>query len=313
MSWASLTSASTAIRTDTAPGSTTLDLVELSLSWSWGAQPATATMTYTGEFLNPSDSINTGLAYVAPVGAYAELVIRAGPSEVHRFHGVIVADQGVDAAQGKDRVLQFRDLREFLAWDTVFGAFNLPDTVSILEGGGVRKRRRWRHLLPADWATNQYTFTDAPLSAAQICDLLFGSATVESPWVRHYHPDMATTPVFGIDLSSGATLAAAITQICEPIGVVFTLYGKWILRFRRKGQLLTAVNAFSPIDDDMPWAESPFPLNGSRNPVWPLTTAGQPAADQVRDGLLVTANPTRVRVVGDRNLYQILNLTLVPD
>jgi hypothetical protein len=63
----------------------------------------------------------------------------------------------------------------------------------------------------------------------------------------------------------------------------------------------------------MPWAWSPFPLNGSGNPVWPVTTAGQPATDQVRNGLLVTLNPTWVRVVGDRNLYQILNLALVPD
>jgi hypothetical protein len=83
---------------------------------------------------------------------------------------------------------------------------------------------------------------------AEVCDLLFVSDMVESPWVGQYHPAMATTPVFGIDLSSGATQAAAITQVCEPMRMVFTLCGKGILRFRRKAELLTAVKAFGLID-----------------------------------------------------------------
>ena len=112
--WAQLTPAATVDRGDTTPGSTTLDIVELSMAWSWGAQPASASMTYTGQFTNPADSINTAAAFVAPAGAYAELVINSGTSEVHRFYGVVMSDQGVDAAQGKDRVLQFHDLREFL-------------------------------------------------------------------------------------------------------------------------------------------------------------------------------------------------------
>lgn len=310
--WAQLTPAATVDRGDTTPGSTTLDIVELSMTWSWGAQPASATMSYTGQFTNPTDSINTAAAFVAPVGAYAELVIHSGTSEVHRFYGVVMSDQGVDAAQGKDRVLQFHDLREFLTWDTVFGAFNIPDTVSYVDGVQVLKRRRWRHLLPANWQTNQFTYTDDPLTAAEICDYLFGAATVESPWVAQYHPAMAETPVLNMDFTSGVTLAAALTQVCEPIGIVFTLFGKWILRFRRKGELVTVANAYTPVDPNMPWAASPFPLDGSGNPVWP-TAGGQPAGDQLRDGLLVTSNPTRIRVIGDRNLYQVLNLTLTPD
>lgn len=310
--WAQLTPAETVDRGDTTPGPTSLDIVELSMTWSWGAQPASATMSYTGQFTNPADSINTAAAFVAPVGAYAELVIHSGTSEVHRFYGVVMSDQGVDAAQGKDRVLQFHDLREFLTWDTVFGAFNIPDTVSYVDGVQVLKRRRWRHLLPANWQTNQFTYTDDPLTAAEICDYLFGASTVESPWVAQYHPAMAETPVLNMDFTSGVTLAAAITQVCEPIGIVFTLFGKWILRFRRKGELVTATNAYTPVDPNMPWAASPFPLDGSGNPVWP-TTGGQPAGDQLRDGLLVTSNPTRIRVIGDRNLYQVLNLTLTPD
>lgn len=311
--WAQLTPAGTVDRGDTTPGSVTLDIVELSLTWSWGAQPATATMTYTAGFSNPDDSINTSAGYVAPVGAYAELFINSGTSEVHRFYGVVMSDQGLDAAQGKDRVLQFHDLREFLSWDTVFCSFNIPDTVSYADGMTVLKRRRWRHLLPANWQTNQYSYTDAPLTAAEICDYLFGASTVESPWVAQYHPAMVTTPVLGMDFSSGTTLAAALTQVCEPIGMVFTLFGKWILRFRRKGELVTVSNPYTPVDPNMPWASSPFPLDGSGNPVWPRTPGGDHAGDQLRDGLLVTTNPTRVRVIGDRNLYQVLNLELVPD
>lgn len=97
--WASLT-----------PESTTLEIVELSLSCSWRRKPASATITSTGEFFDPSDSMTTGLVYLTTVGAYTEMVIRTRPSELYRFHGVIVADQGGMRPKGGSG-LQCSDLR----------------------------------------------------------------------------------------------------------------------------------------------------------------------------------------------------------
>ena len=310
MSWAFITPADSAARGDYTPGATTLEVAAVNLAWSWGTQPASASIQYVAAILTPDGRISDTVPPIA-VGAYVRLVIGSG-SVTHTFHGMCAADTAVDGSGGKDRTLEFRDLREFLGWDIIFGQFNMKHDELGLDGGYIIRKRRYRHLLPANWVENIYTYTDAPYSVAAICNFLLSSPTVESPWYSsgpQFHPTMSTVAVFDLDFTGGATLGAALAQVSERIGMVFTLWDLFVLRWRHKGELLTSGG--SP-DINMPWASSPFPLDIDGRFIYPIVS-GSHRADDCRDGLSISGNPTRVYVIGDRNLYQVLNIPMVKD
>lgn len=311
MSWARLLPAATVSRADYTSGQRVIDVTALEFQWAWGAQPAEAMLEYAATIVEPGGSMRT----VAPVavGCFCQLEVGNG-ANAYVFTGVCVADQSIDSSSGKARRLTFRDLREFLSWDVVFGAFNQPEDMLVPTVNGPMRRRRWRHLLPANWSQHLLTWTDTPYTAREIVEFLLGAPTVESPWLAQgpeYHPAMATIPVLDLDFSSGVELGSALTQVSERLGMVFTLSGLYRLRWRRKGELLTVSTIHSPADPPMPWAVSPFPEDGAGF-LFP-THNGQPSSDDNREGWQVSGNPTRAIVVGERNLYQVLNLELVKD
>ncbi len=268
------------------------------ITQSWGSQPGTAEFRYTAEIDNPAVSIATALAPIAP-GTYVELSLPG-----HTFAGIALADVASDSPGGKERAVHFADLREYLSWDQVYGSFNRGFTQQVLNSatGRFEGQRWYAHVLPANWATGLVTFTSSPYTAEQVCDFLFGASTVHTSWLRDYHPDMAVYPVYEMDFMGGSTLARALLAVSEKLGLLFTLKQNagFTLQWRRKGQLIAG-------DVSLPWASSPFPVDSNGLLVPPVGVL------ELRRGVALSGYPAVVRIVGDRNLYQTLNLVLVKD
>lgn len=193
------------------------------------------------------------------------------------FYGNCISDKEVFSSSGSRRVLNFVDNREFLDWDNVYAAFNIIDESSV----NGRRVRRYKHLLPANYNAWLWTWTDEPYSAAVVLNFIFNAATVEDPWTRVYHADQAY-PVYDLDWTRGVRLRVALQEISDQHGLVFTNQGaRFRLEWVRKGEGLV--------------------------PDFPATS------DDREIGVAISGNPTRVRVIGSRNQYQVHGITMQKD
>lgn len=255
-------------------------LSSCSFTWSWGSQPASGALTY----LPQPDTVKV------VAGAWLEIDFPG-----LTFYGVVqdgpfnnpdgTTRPTVKSSGGNSVTLNFLDTRVYLAWDVVYGAFNLPE---YRWEGGVR-HKRYKHMTPQDWTLGRWSYTTAPLTAAQILEAFFRAGTVETPWWRIYHPAMSV-PVYEVDAMSGRKLVDVVTEITERLGLVFTLDGG----SAPNGQV------------------APFTLVWGRKgegalPAFPANS------DQQELGFVLSGAPTRVQVVGDRNRYLVLNLALQAD
>ena len=250
-------------------------------SFAWGSAPGTATIVYVGD---------------APVSRGAHVALRFG---AHLFAGICKSDTNLKSSRGQDRTLQFVDFREYLTWDYTFCAFNKADVTNV---GGVRRKRYW-HILPANYGGLIKTYSDEPLAAFQMVNYIltarvpgladgFADGTVGSPWsipdytgFGQFPTGVLSAPIYDFDsLSNGKRLDAALNEICERTGTVFTLFSTeqefYKLVFTRKGY-----GSFS------------FPTN----------------SDDRRLGESLSGNATNVRILGERNRYQVMDLQMVPD
>lgn len=235
---------------------------EACVTWSWGLQPATALI----EWVSPTDQ-------PAVVSGQSLQIDLAG----HTFYGMTDNFVRRTASNGYSVIQEFRDNREYLMWDEIYAQFNIHDA-RIING---QYRKRYRHLLPADYNARNYTFTDTPYTAAQILDFIFGASTVQSPWIRVYH-SLMDNPVFDLDYDNGQKLGNCLVDISDKLGLVFTLAGG-------PYRLFWALKGVGTLPD--------FPAT----------------SDDRRIGSSLSGNPTRVRILGDRNRYQIFNVPLVRD
>ena len=214
---------------------------------------------------------------VAPVSTGASLTITGGG---HTLYGICKQDSGVEGSNGESRTLEFVDTRKYLEDDLVFCAFNQPDVYTSAVNG--LRVRAYKHLYPDDFEGWNWTYTDKPLTAGQILDAMFAADTVLTAWVTVYHADQVSFPVFDINCLGGKKLGAAIQEVSDKQGLVVGLVGgPFRLVWVRKGE----------------GAVPTFPAN----------------ADMKRYGTSLSGNATRIVVVGDRNLYQVMNVPLVRD
>jgi hypothetical protein len=243
----------------------------IEISSSWSLQPAQASMTVPGDW-----------RAARGCGMKIEL---AG----HTFWGFCRSAVREITTSGDRTSLQFVDSRIFLNWDCCFCSFNQMETVTV---NGTRIRR-WRHLYPVNYYTNVPTFTDTPLTAAEIIQLLLNAPTVKSSWSVHYlnatgvkglgYHAALDTPVYNVDCMSGQKLGTTIASICDQLGLVFTVMDSpYHLVFARKGQ-------------------------DGTNPVIPAISDNQRAGETISDV------PTHVTIVGGRNTYQVHDIDLEPD
>ena len=220
----------------------------------------------------------------APVVVGALVKIHLGN---HFFAGVCVSDTACDGSRGGLRTLEFADLRRFLAYDHVAGCFNKPFR-QMVAGKWVK---RYEHVYPADHGNRIRTFTDRPLRGWQIVNAILSAPTVGSPWQWDltgnglFPQGLLNGPVFDLDFMTGVRLDSILAQICDKCGVVLGLDSRpnapYRLVFMRKGYGLLPV----------------FPDN----------------ADDRRIGISLSGNATNIRVLGERNRYQILDMPMQPD
>jgi len=239
----------------------------LSITKSWGPQPEEAILT----------DVSSGVTVIE--GAEMVLTIPGNPAN-HVFYGVAkrVRDQH-DASGGLKREIHFVDSREYLKWDYIYGAFNVPDTRIV---GGRRVRRFWS-IFPDNFNSHIKSFHSQPYTAREVLDYIFASSTVETQWSRTYHADQVNAPVFSIDCMNGKRLDSVLSEISDQQGLDFGLVGgPYHLTWIRKGESLSAPSA-------------------------PATSDGRVT------GTALSGNPTRVRVLGDRNTYMMIDITMDPD
>jgi len=254
----------------------TLQLKSVTGSFAWGSSPGQASLTYVGT----SVPVSVGAAVDFQIGA-------------HYFAGVCVSDTEVQSSNGTLRTIVFQDFRYYLAWDWVFGAWNMPEVRLI---NGVRVKRYW-HIFPRDWSTQTKTYTLSPLPAWQIVAQAFQAPTVFTKWAWDLTGDglfsagLLNGAIYEIDANSGMRFDAFLNVVCDKTGLVFThaplpteigSLGDFRLVFTRKGYGLLPL---------------PFPANSNDR----------------RQGLSLTENPWNICVVGDRNKYQYLNVPMVAD
>ena len=195
----------------------------------------------------------------------------------HTFYGLCEEAVQVTSHDGRTLTQRFLDSRLLLQYDLIYAQFNRRDARMV----SGQYRTRYQHLLPANYNARAYTFSDAPYSARQILDFCFGAVTVESPWVRSYHSAL-NQPVYDVDCDTGRKLGTLVSELSARCGTTFTLQGG---RYR----LVWVVKGVGGVPA--------FPANSSAR----------------RVGLAVSENPTRLRILGDRNQYQVLNVPMIPD
>jgi len=208
-----------------------------------------------------------------PIVPLASVTITIGG---HTFYGIPEEVVQVSGTAGNWLALRFVDMRWFLQQDVVYGLFNRREN-RLVNGQFVR---RFFHILPADFDTQTKTYTNAPLTGVQILNYLFAAPTVSDPWQREYHAQLNGV-IYELDCTAGRKLGEAVLEVSSRLGTVFTLFGQWGLFWALKGV------------GTLPG----FPAN----------------SDSRRVGTKLSGNPSRVRVLGGRNLYQVLNLALEPD
>ena len=253
---------------------TTLTAQSFRGSFAWGGSPGEATIVYVPK--------GSGTNTVVTVGALVTMQLGA-----HFFAGICTDARIVDGTHGKVVEVQFKDLREFLTWDYTFCAFNMPERRLV---NGVWVKRYW-HIYPWNYDAYIRTFTSAPISAWAIVTAILEGPTIGCPWEFDFTgwglfpQGLLNQPVYSFDALNGMRLDAALNTISAAGGLVFTLdpqpWWHYRLVWIRKGYGLLPL----------------FPSN----------------SDDRRLGVSLSGNATNIRIIGDRNKYQVLNTELTPD
>lgn len=248
------------------------------VAYSWGSEPSQANVVYPGDV-----PITTGTAVKLTIGNYF-------------FAGVCERDTPLESSSGHNRELTILDFRRWLDWDKTYCSFNTID--DSLNPATNTRQRRYLHILPWNHSTYRQTWTLFPYSAAQIINFVFQGPGVETPWRLGYlnalgqkiddtpHPNLAA-PVYNVDAINGKSLSVLLNEICEQCGLSYTLI------------------ATAP--DDL------FRIVFAQRGVDGPEIATPDESDNRQNGIQLSGNPTRVRVLGDRNLYQVHDIALVPD
>jgi hypothetical protein len=251
-----------------------------SLSWAWGAEASSAEILYLG---------NEPVNYAAPVSLHV-----AG----YTFYGSCRSDVPMESTSGRLRSLQFVDNRDFLDWDKVFCAFNLPDERVV---AGVRQKR-YKHCLPENFDTFTWTYTTVPYAARDIIRFLLLSPTVYDTWRTAFHVDQKK-PVFDLDFLNGASLKSALNAVSNAQGLVFTLMGgPFRLVWARKGEgIFPTFTHYRLNSQQTNYDVSPYQT------IFPATSNNR------TDGFSLSGNPTRIIILGERNDYQVHDIPMVKD
>ncbi len=196
----------------------------------------------------------------------------------HTFFGITSKATPLISSAGHELTQEFLDSRALLQYDDVFGVFNRRHD-SVINGQVVFG---YKSLLPVNHELENWTYHSTPYTARQILDFLFEAPTIESPWNRDY-VSYLNVPIFDVDCYNGKKLGTAVMEVSQRCGATFALNstGRYDLVWCVKG-----LGSLPTIPAD---------------------------ADDRRSGVALSENPSRVRVLGGRNLYHTLNVNMEPD
>ena len=295
-------------------------LKSFSSSFALGVNPSAASGAVVLDTTSGSPSFNLGVGdYVAySFGGFGT------------FHGIITEarESSQDPASGTVYDFQISDNRVRLGWQYVCFAVNMEDenwtrrlgrpaapsapgnsnnhgtdnaglTTGTLVTGGTSTgtsqgagdipdvdesstiRRRYWSILPKHWASGIKTWHSEPFTAREILNIAFDGAEGDFGFSRNYHPALDDLILTNIDHTSGVKLSSLISEINDKVGLEISITGSRGLVWHRKGEGLP------PIPDDV--------------------------CRDLSAGLSVSANDTKVRIIGERIRVQVCNVTLEPD
>lgn len=197
------------------------------------------------------------------------------------FYGVISSCTPKESRDGYTTEITALDNRLRLTWDTVYCVFNM---VEVIEDDPtipfVQRAKRFWHILPNDWHAQTKVYSRKPYTAKQICELLLNASTVNFGWSASYNAKF-NDPVLGVDCNTGKKLGNALQEICDQLGVLMSIEGASQLIFATKGEGVAPQPSIFNSDDR---------ASGS-----------------------ALGSDTKVRIVGDRNVYQDFPIDLEPD
>lgn len=256
-------------------------------------------------------------------------------------HGIITkAVQSVDASSGTQWTCDIADNRIRLTWDFVTAIFNKVEIIAKEPGSDPTKtrRRRYWHIYPDDWKNQKKTYTNKPHSARDILEKVFEAEGMQGgegglgtglvtgglttgnltsgglstgglitggiggsgpgmnnstggqsnngsggsfKWTFDSHAKLKEV-VYDVDAGTGMELANFLQMIADRLGLLVGLSGRSRLKFATKGE-------------------------GS------IPSITGPSTKQLAAGSSISQNKTSVLVIGDRNLYQDINVELVAD
>lgn len=293
------------------------------ISHSWGSEPARGEVDIVSASYVPTP---------IPAGA----TVRVSSEYGHLFYGVVVSDNPIDSSGGQTRTIEFADFRYFLDMDVVWGTFNMVEKRLV---NGRRTKRYW-HVLPRYARTGHRIYTTTPFTVQRILQFLLrwnqesnGNPTVETPWLdRHHGPvwhaaqgvTVATAsgpapmyPVLNVQFD-GERLGAALVKLCERQGLTFTLAATdahpFRLWFARQGEGVLPVYDIRAATEEEQAGTGAGTLRLGESVVAGRVVSCFPrATNERRLGSALSGNPSRVCVLGGRNLYQVLNVPLQAD
>lgn len=258
---------------------------DFSFSKAWGVNPSAATGTALLDIVGGGAD-----TFTLSVGDYVAYSF----GSVASFLGIISeVSEAVDFGTGRVQTFQVMDNRIRLGWQMVFAAYNIEDDVAgkvltrPIDGAltaadeSWKTRRRYKHLLPENWAKGLWTYTTEPMTARQILESAFSGAWGDYTFSQSFHSSLSTSIFLGLDYTNGTKLSALVSDIAGKAGLEVGLTGEKTLNWIRKGVGL------APLPDATSTARS--------------------------SGLALTANDSRIRVVGERIRVQAVNITLEPD
>lgn len=240
-------------------------LKSLTFTDAWGISPGSGQATMPG--------------YDFGLSAADDFSLTFGSRTIHGTVKNPVRRVGTDGIEWEITLV---DNREKLTWDSLACQLNIVDIEEVDPTSfGKTRRRRYKHILPNDWHAQIVTYTQNPLTAAEVLDYVFDADTLQYGWSYLSHAQL-DKPVYNLDYDTGTDLAAVIQTICDKLGLVVGLSGKYQLQFVIKG-------------------------TGS---LPPLTGANIKVSSS---GVALSGNPKSVRIIGDRDLYTDTGIALVPD
>lgn len=237
----------------------------LNFTSAWGLSPGSGTATVLGSF-----SISTGQDFAFTLGGATVYGVVKNPV------------LNLDAGSGESYSVPLVDNREKLQWDHVECYFNVTEIIEVDPATyGLARKRRYRSILPNDWHAQIVTYTDNPLTAAQILTAIFGADTVRYSWTYVTHTKLSD-PVYNIEADTGSTVGNLVQQVLDKLCLLMRLSGQYQLTFGVKG-------------------DASLPTYTGTN------------VKNINLGEAMSNQAPAVRIVGDRNRYQVLHLDLVAD